>query len=369
MNNPRVALIVPYALSVYGGVQEQALAMSRELSRRGSEVLIVAPDEKDTATYDTPARLERFGRVVRVPANGSRAPLALSPRAARRAARSVSHFRPDVVHFHEPFAPMIGWDVLREHRAPAVATFHRSGAGPALRYTAPLLRRLARHVDVAVTVSQAAAITIAGATGLQTQVLFNGFETERFVTSERRLGPGTVIVALGRLDERKGTQYVVRAVRHHNERHEERWRLVILGEGPERSALERLSRGDPFVEFLGAVTDAQKRDWLRRANVVVAAATHGESFGLVLLEAMASEVPVVASDIDGYRQAAGEYAVLFTPGDHRALEVAISQALARATPTSTAAARRHAQDWSMTALMDAYGEIYERARQRYKVRR
>ena len=80
----RVAIVSPYALSVFGGAQEQALSMSRELARRGHDVVIVAPDRDDHATYDTPAAILRFGPVLKVPANGSRAPLTLSPRAARR---------------------------------------------------------------------------------------------------------------------------------------------------------------------------------------------------------------------------------------------------------------------------------------------
>ena len=92
----RIALISPYALSVYGGVQEQVLSMSRELVRRGHEVLIVAPDTRDDATYDTPARVERFGRLVSVAANGSRAPLTLSGAASRAAFARISRFDPDV---------------------------------------------------------------------------------------------------------------------------------------------------------------------------------------------------------------------------------------------------------------------------------
>ena len=369
MRPSRVALIVPYALSVFGGVQEQALAMSRELSRRGYDVAIIAPDEHDTATYDTPALVGRFGKLLQLPANGSRAPLTLSPLAARRADQAVSNFHPDVVHFHEPFAPLVGWGVLRAHRAPAVATFHRSGTGPALRYTRPLLRRLARNIDVAAAVSAAASETIASAINIETRVLFNGFETERFVASERRRDPGTLVVSLGRLDERKGTRHVIRAVQHHNAEHAQQWHLVIIGDGVQRAMLERVANHDPAVQFVGAVSDAQKRDWLRRANVVVAAATHGESFGLVLLEAMASEVSVVASDIDGYREAAGDHAVLFAPGDHRALEAAIGRALAQETCSSVAGARRHAQHWSMVALVDAYEALYEEAREQYKVTR
>ena len=364
----RVALISPYALGVFGGVQEQVLAMSRELSVRGHEVLIVAPDASDSSRLDSPATVARFGRRLSLPANGSRAPLTLSPRAARHAAARVREFEPDVVHFHEPFAPLVGWDVLRSHGAPAVATFHRSGNGPALRLSAPLLRFLARRLDASVAVSDAAAVTINRAAGIEAAVLFNGFETERFDEGPRvRIGE-LVLVTLGRLEERKGLAHVIRAVRIHNARHSSPWRLVIIGDGPQRAALRALAANDDLISFEGALDDVAKRRWLRRANVVVAPATRGESFGLVLLEAMASEAAVVASDIPGYRDAAGGHATLFRPGDADALERAVERAISSETPAAIAAARSHAQGWSMRRLVDEYELVYASAGERFGVK-
>jgi len=361
----RVALISPYALSVFGGAQEQVLAMSRELGRRGHEVLIVAPDASDSTTYDTPARVLRFGHLVQLPANGSRAPLTLSPRAAQSAARAVTAFEPDVVHFHEPFAPLIGWSVLRAHGAPSVATFHRSGEGPATRLTRPLLRRLARGLDEVAAVSEAAAETMGSACGRRPVVLFNGFEMDRFVATPRERSSETLLVTLGRFEERKGVAHAINAVRAHNAKGEERWRLVVLGDGPQRRTLRSLAGRDEMIVFAGAPSDEQKRAWLRQANALIAPALHGESFGLILLEGMASETTVVASDITGYREAAGGHALLVPPGDDGALEAGIATALANETPARIAAARAHAQAWSMSTLMDDYLELYARAGQHY----
>ncbi len=365
----RVALVSPYSLGVPGGVQEQVLAMSRELCRRGHDVLVVAPDASDHGVYDTPARVARFGSLWSMPANGSRAPLTLSPRAAPAARRAVADFAPDVVHFHEPFAPLLAWGALRAHAAPAVATFHRGGGGPAISLTRPLLRRLARHVDVAVAVSAAAATTLREGSGLNAEVLFNGFEAERFVEFDRDVAPGVEVVFVGRLEERKGARFAIEAVRAHNARAIQPWRLVVVGDGPQRARLEALAAGDASVSFVGAPDDEGKRRWLRRARVVVAPATRGESFGMVIVEAMASEAPVVASDIDGYREAAGGYATLVAPGDAGALEAGIESALAGASPEGVAAARRHAMEWSMQRLMDRYEEIYARAGERFSPRR
>lgn len=366
MNVRRVALVSPYALSAFGGVQEQVLAMSRVLAARDLEVLIVAPDGQDRRAYDTPARVVRLGRRWSLPANGSRAPLTLSPRAAWRARDALDAFTPDVVHFHEPFAPLLGWSALVAHDRPALGTFHRSGAGPALRYTRPLLRRLASGVDYAVSVSEAAARTLADACGLASDVLFNGFETERFVASPRERADHVVLFYVGRLERRKGVDVAITAVREHNASSSDPWQLVVAGEGPERARLEALAARDEAVVFVGAVSDDEKRRWLRRAHALVAPSTRGESFGLVLLEAMASETLVVASDIEGYRQAANGHGALFTAGDPAALAAAATDALARESAEGLAAARRHAERWSMTTLVEEYLERYDRAVRRFQ---
>ena len=366
MSVQRVVLVSPYALSVYGGVQEQVLAMSRVLSSRGRDVLIVSPDASDVTNYDTPAKVLRLGPRWSFPANGSKAPLTLSFIAARRARAAIDAFNPDVVHFHEPFAPLLGWGALWGHDRPSLGTFHRSGTGPALRYTKVLLKRLATRLDVAASVSEAAAATIRDACGVTSEVLFNGFEMERFVIAPRERTDRAVLFFVGRLEERKGVNVAINAVRQHNARGERRWQLVIAGDGPQRDDLEALAGGDAAITFLGRVSDEAKREWLRRADVLVAPSTHGESFGLVLLEGFASETLVVASDIDGYRDAAGGHATLFTPGDASSLRQAVLAALAGEDASKIDATRRYAQRWSMTSLVDEYDERYEQAIQRFR---
>lgn len=366
MNIKRVVLVSPYALSVFGGVQEQILAMSRVLSARGREVLIVAPDVSDDTVYDTPARVLRLGPRWSFPANGSKAPLTISPVAAWRAKEAVEAFDPDVVHFHEPFAPLLGWSLLRRHARPAVGTFHRSGSGPALRFTKPLLERLATRLDAAVSVSKSAQRTIEDACGLKSDVLFNGFEMERFVATPRQRSSERVLFYVGRLEARKSVATAVEAAHHHNARSERPWLLVIAGDGPERARLQALAARSQRIVFIGPISDEEKRAWLRRADALIAPSTRGESFGLVLLEGMASETLVVASDIEGYRAAGGQFATIFTPGNVSSLEGAIIRALEGESEKGINAAREHAARWSMDALMDAYEERYEQAHKRFQ---
>ncbi len=367
MSVERVVLVSPYALSVFGGVQEQVLAMSRVLTSRGRDVLIVAPDGRDITHYDTPAAILRLGVRLSLPANGSKAPLALSPLAALRAKAAIDAFNPDVVHFHEPFAPLLSWPTLFAHRHPAVGTFHRSGGGPAVHYTKVVLRRLAPRLDAAVSVSDAAAATLLDASGLVSDVLFNGFETERFVATPRERAHNKVLFFVGRLEERKGVAFAIHALREHNARSDDPWQLVIAGEGPERVRLEALAARDDNIVFLGRVSDEEKRAWLRRVDVLIAPSTRGESFGLVLLEAMASETLVVASDIEGYADATGGHATLFRAGDVSSLIDAVTRALASESEERVSAARRYAERWSMTSLMDAYDDRYDDAVRQFQL--
>jgi phosphatidylinositol alpha-mannosyltransferase len=196
-------------------------------------------------------------------------------------------------------------------------------------------------------------------------VLFNGFEMDRFVATPRERSEETVLVVLGRHEGRKGVAHAINAVRAHNAKGEGTWRLVVLGDGPQRRVLEALAAPDPAILFAGAPGDEEKRRWLRRANALIAPSIGGESFGMILLEGMASETAVVASDIEGYHEAAAGFATLFTPGDDVSLEAAIERALRDETPESIARAKAHANEWSMSSLMDRYEELYARARERF----
>jgi phosphatidylinositol alpha-mannosyltransferase len=291
--------------------------------------------------------------------------LTLSPLASRRAKDVIASFHPDVVHLHEPFAPVLAWATLWAHQFPTVGTFHRSGDGPAMKYGAPVIRALGRRLDVAAAVSAAAAQTVRRAAGIESEILFNGFEIERFAASPRERSVETVLFYVGRLEGRKGVGTLIEATREHNARGGKPWRLVIAGDGGDRNRLEALAAHDPRVIFLGRVSDAQKRSWLRRVHALVAPSTHGESFGLVLLEGMASETLVIASDITGYREAAGGHATLFHPGDAQSLELAIQGALGDDGEERRESARRYSENWSMTTLVNEYDALYELARQRF----
>lgn len=362
MSTPRrVAIVSPYALDVFGGVQEQVLGMSREFMSRGIETLVISPEGGELIS-ETPAQVLRFGGRISIPANGSKAPITLSPTATKRAREAIEKFDAEIVHIHEPFAPLVGYgELFASSNRIRVGTFHRSGKGPAYTLTKPLLRQVLRRLDARVAVSDRAAETLRTATGADAEVLFNGFEMKRFGSLPRTEVP--TILFVGRFETRKGAHVVVEAIRHWRETGGPEVRLVMAGQGPDSAKLHALADGDPSITFVGAIGDAEKRRLLGVSTVLVAASLFGESFGMTLLEGMASGAAVVASDIDGYREAAGGHATLFTPNDPTDLRRAIAVALQQST-SAREAALHHAENWSMERLADRYLGIYERCQAR-----
>jgi len=344
----RIALICPYALDVNGGVQEQAMAMSRELQRRGHEVTLIAPAGEPIAIEGV--SVHQLGRRLSIPANGSKAPITLSLGASRRVTALLDESRAEVVHFHEPFAPLLGYAELLRAKRPHIGTFHRSGGGPAYSLTGPLLRRLLAGVPSRVAVSASAADTLRRATGATATVLFNGFETERFHNGERPVRPNLLFI--GRAEERKGLGTLLEM----HARHGDEFDVTLIGRGTQEAWVKA---GRPSgVTALDAVSDEEKRHYLGVASALVAPSLYGESFGLIVIEALASGTPVVASDIDGYRMAAGGCATLFAPGDAEDLYRAVRVALVRDDAARQRGIAR-ATEFSMSSLMDHYLNLYE----------
>lgn len=364
----RVALVCPYSLSRPGGVQGQVIGLSRVLTARGHPVTVFAPVD-DIADVPDGVDLVVCGRSVPVPANGSRAPVSLSPMAMARGVKALRGGRFDVVHVHEPFAPGLPYGLLvAPGIPPLVATFHRSGASVFYSLLGPVARLAARRFAVRCAVSEAARQT-AAAIGGDYQVLFNGVEVDRFRGAEPWPKDCPTVLFLGRHEERKGLRVLLEACSFLS-RGGAGAVLWIAGDGPETESLQRRFPESPTVRWLGVLTEEEKVRRLAAADVLCAPSLGGESFGMVLLEAMAANTLVVASDIDGYRDVVGGDAVLVAPGDARALAMAIDSVLTAGgnqsggrdpRPARLAAASARAEQWSMNRLAERYEALYRSA--------
>ncbi|MHB1988372.1 MAG: glycosyltransferase family 4 protein [Acidimicrobiales bacterium] len=370
----RVALVSGYDWSVPGGVQGQVAGLARCLDKLGESVAVVTPQSLPAKGPSLPGvHVFRAGRGVGLPVNGSRAPVAPLPSAWWAAVRALRGFSPDIVHVHEPFVPGPPLAAALMGPLPMIATFHRSGTDRLYRAEAQLLgRAVTRRCAMATGVSRAAIDTAETVLGRHLRGLVevsNGVEGERFeqarvLREAAGLGRGPfkgggapVVAFLGRLEPRKGASLVVQAVRELAAEIE----VHIVGDGPEAGSLRRQASSDPRVRFFGRIDDDEVATALARADVFVAPATTGESFGMVLLEAMSAGTAVVASDIPGYRIAAGGAARLFRSGDSQALAAALREVLgdhqARAMLVKRGEAR--AQQCSMAHVATCYLELYK----------
>jgi phosphatidyl-myo-inositol alpha-mannosyltransferase len=344
----RVALVCPYAWDEPGGVQVQVRGLGERLRARGHEVLALAPARARPAE----PWVVRAGVPLSLPYGRTRAPISPWPATRRRVRTALEAFAPDVVHVHEPFAPSASAFALGAG-APVVATFH-SGIDRALLYDAagPLLRRTARRIAVRIAVSERAAAVARRRLGGTFVVIPNGVDAARFAAaSPADLGPGTKLLFVGRLHPRKGFAIAVEAFAA-LAANRPGLRLVVAGEGGEASALDRVpGRVRDRVAMLGAVPNEELPPIHAACDVFVAPNTGGESFGVILLEAMASGLPVVASDIAGFEEVVTPNVdgLLVPPRDPGALATAVERVLddpvAAARLAEAGRRRAAAADW------------------------
>ncbi len=354
-------MFCPYSLTVPGGVQAQVLGLAEEMRGRGHEVRVLGPcDGPPPTTYVTP-----LGNSLPTAANGSIAPLAPDPSAALRTIRAVRDEGFDVWHLHEPLAPGPTLTALTLHSRPIVGTFHAAGRSSSYRYLAPVLRRLVRRVDLAVAVSRDARALVRGHLGGEYEVLFNGISVPpRPLDLEDDGRPH--LLFLGRHEERKGLEVLLRAFDRLERGSGTYGRPVldIVGDGPDTARLRGEYSDPDRFRWHGRVSEETKWRLLWSAEVLCAPALRGESFGVVLLEGMASGATVVASDIDGYRNVAtdGRDALLVPPGSVERLDEALRAALTDGELRNRlrVAGLERASAFAMSALADAYIERYHR---------
>jgi phosphatidylinositol alpha-mannosyltransferase len=351
----RIGLICPYSLSVPGGVQGQVLGLARALRSMGHEARVLGPC--DGAPPD--AGVTPLGRSIPTAANGSVAPIAPDPSCQLRTIRALRDEAFDVLHLHEPLVPGPCMTSILFRNAPLLGTFHAAGGSAAYRYLNIGVRLLAARLDHRAAVSEDARKMAHDALGGEYELLFNGIEVDRFAKALPWPTLAPTIFFVGRHEPRKGLTVLLDAM----QRLPADVRLWVAGDGPETGALQARHAGDPRIEWLGRIDDAEKASRLRGANVFCAPSLRGESFGVVLLEGMAAQTPVVASDLPGYHNVArsGADALLVPPGDADALARALRTILDNPSCAASlvASGQQRAEEFSMENLATRYVTMYE----------
>jgi phosphatidyl-myo-inositol alpha-mannosyltransferase len=350
----RVGLVSPYSLTLPGGVQVQILGLARAMAKRGVAVRVLGPcDGPPPETFVTP-----LGDSIPTAANGSVAPLAPDPACSLRTIAALRSEEFDVLNVHEPLAPGPSLIATVLHPAPIVGTFHAAGRSSSYRYLGRGTRYYSQRLDARVAVSPDAAAL--ARTGIEGDFLtwFNGIEVERFAHAEPYPSTHQSIFFLGRHEERKGLAVLLDAFRRIDDDVE----LWIGGDGPQTVELKRLHATDRRISWLGRISDAERNSRMRGATVFCAPSLGGESFGVVLLEAMAAGTVVVASDLPGYRNAATPdvNALMSPPDDPIALAKTLRQVLRDEALALRleAAGRLRADELSMDRLADRYIQLF-----------
>lgn len=339
----RLGLVCPYHLAAPGGVQAQVLGLAGRLAAAGEEVLVIGPGLPDgVAGVD-------LGGSVGVPGNGSVAPISMDPRVGRRIREAAAEV--DVLHVHEPLMPMVS--LLAMYAGPpTVATLHAAPGGWARglhRLSRPWWRRVLARAEVLTAVSTVAA-SVAPAGG-EVRIVPNGVDVAGFRPHREKV-PGRVAF-LGRDEPRKGLDVLLEA-----------WPKVTAAVPEAELVVMGADRGGgDGVRWMGRVDDRAKIEQLGAAQVFVAPNLGGESFGIVLVEAMAAGCALVVSDLPAFRDVAGDAAVFVPPGHPATLAEAVigllADAEARASRVRSGHGRASRFDWP--EVVSAYTALYREA--------
>jgi phosphatidyl-myo-inositol alpha-mannosyltransferase len=361
----RVGLVCPYSFDVPGGVQNHVLGLARYLRQMGHRPYVLAPgDLGPSAAARDLEEVASVGAAIPVPYNGSVARVNFGPLSAARVRRWLRNGKFDLLHIHEPMTPSISLLALWAAEQPVVATFHTATPrSRSMRLAGGVLRAAIEKIDAGIAVSESARNVVVQHLGRDAVVIPNGIRFDDFaqrpVAGSPRSSEQPRLVFIGRLDEpRKGLEVLLAAVPLIRKARPD-LELIVAGQGSRRLP--------SWCRSLGTINDEAKITLLGTADVFVAPQLARESFGLVLLEAMASGVEIVASDLPSFvdllgtpqdEQRLGE---VFTAGDHGALARAVLQVLHSPNPLRAAMAQQTARSYDWSSVGTTVLAIYRAA--------
>jgi phosphatidyl-myo-inositol alpha-mannosyltransferase len=360
----KIGLVTPYVYPVPGGVNEHVRFLYENLRLNGHDVRILTSSHGLQRSSE--GDVIRIGKGFSVPSNGSVGTITLSPRYVSQVRNVLDRERFDLLHFHEPFVPFLSLVVLGQSASVNVATFHAyAGFSPAMEFGKRSLQGYSTKLHGRIAVSAAAGHFAGRFFPGEYKIIPNGVNLGRFrraVPLSRWRDDCPNLLFVGRLEDRKGLPYLLKAYRLLR-KDGVNCRLLVAGSGPQEREARRyvMTRSLSNVEFLGRVSDAEKAQLFKTADVYISPATGRESFGIVLLEAMASGAPIVCSDIHGYKGVVqrGRQALLVPPRDSRGMAAAIKELLddpeRRAQMGAAGLERAEQFGWErVTARVEAY---------------
>jgi phosphatidylinositol alpha-mannosyltransferase len=379
----KIALVSPYDYPYPGGVVNHIFYLDKEFRRLGHDVRIIAACSEDVG--DVPPQVIKVsGSIAHIPFAGSVGRITLSPRVYRRVKKILKQEQFDVIHIHEPLTPALPLAVLRHvplsPRSVVVGTFHayRESLHPGYEYVKPIFEPFFNRLDGRIVVSEAVRNLLASYFPDDYRVIPNGIDLERFsdpaLRPIERFDDGKLnILFVGRLEKRKGFKYLLRAFAQVRKAVPQA-RLMVVGafdkEDKEPFVLYAREHRLHNVRFIGYVSEEDLPRYYRTCHVFCAPSTGFESFGIILLEAMAAGKPIVASNIDGYRGVLedGREGLLVHPEDEwllaRTLVRLLKDPALRESMGRQGQAKAADYSWDKVAkqVLDYYRELLEKKR-------
>ena len=338
----KIVLVSPYDFAYPGGVTNHISALEHHFTRMGHEVRVIAPASKAVSVFGD--RFIPIGKARPIPTSGSIIRITISLRLASTIKAVLSKEKFDIIHLHEPFMPMLCSAVLRFSDAPNIGTFHACDGWPGYSFGRPIssiiLKRRLRKLHGRVAVSGSASGFVSKYLPGDYNIIPNGIDVEHFSPDvapiEEFCDGKKNILFVGRLEGRKGVKYLVKAYRQVKQEIPNS-RLIVVGPGtrPRKKYAKWIRRNGlrDNVVFVGYATYDKLPRYYKTADVFCSPATGRESFGIVLLEAMAVGKPIVATNIDGYASVVthGEEGILVQPKNSRELARALISVLSDET--------------------------------------
>lgn len=363
----RVAIICPYSMSIPGGVQNQVILQMNYLRKSGVDARIIAPcDGVPPNQYIIPV-----GTTRAIKGNGSLAPIADDIDVTSMTLGAISNFTPDVLHLHEPIIPgptiaaMVGADVAM------VATFHAAGEGTqAIKYFRHPARGAISRVQKKVCVSSEAKALANKFLPGEYSVIPNAIDLSLYKNVEPWPHTKPVAMFVGRHEDRKGLRYLIEAWLN-SDLAQDKMELWVAGTGEETNELIAKTQHCKSIHFLGRISDLELRRRLASSEIFVAPSTGGESFGIILLEAMASNCAIVASDIPGYAGVVRNEteALMVKPKNSEFIRIAIEELIKDSAKTQTLKinSAKRVKEFSIEKIVDKYRKTYEDAIEQHRV--
>ncbi|HSD56125.1 MAG TPA: glycosyltransferase family 4 protein [Candidatus Saccharimonadales bacterium] len=373
----RIGLVCPYNIAKGGGVKEHIFACQAELRKRGHDVYILTPRPQDYEDAEPGKHIIFIGE-----SKDFNSPLHTTVQVSASVNDTIdkvlAEHQFDILHFHEPWVPMLSAQILSRSKAVNVATFHAKlpetiMTRTMIKVVTPYTKSVLKYIDEFTAVSEAAAEYVCSLTDKPVALIPNGIDLAKYKMPLRRSDnrKQKTIFYLGRLEQRKGVKHLIHAFKLLRD-HDSNVSLVIAGDGPDRAKLEALAADlgvDEHIAFIGFISEKEKIHYLRTADLYCSPALYGESFGIVLLEAMATGTVTVGGDNPGYASVLKGLGALslVNPKHHaefsRRLDLLLHENDLRRIWRDWAASQL--PQYAYTTIVDQYEEVYEEALERH----